>query len=370
MLTEKRCCRKSDSMAEPMPTPVYSGPEPEQKFGFEAFFERQMGLSGPRRISAKDTKGGARFGAGPFKGMTMGEAYEWSRDQYAKMGDAERRVFEDRANMRDVRSAREMESGGSGGQGDFGGNRRETGQASNFITAAEEREQAASRAAKDVLDSARKTLSKPNPFDPKNFSGFSSLQQSATGEGFDFGREPDVSSRGASFAAPISTAPPTKLSEREQATTGMKYLGRFADTGKELYDDTRMNEDDLGGPGSYQSATINSDRSVTRDSYRADRGTFTSMTTNAQTGANAGTILTAKGGGGYGFSGRFEDLSPAQQASMIAAGYVHDPSKSGTIDGKPAAQAIAEARASNEAAAGKSSYAGPVPRQKKQPYAV
>jgi hypothetical protein len=332
-------------MAEPMPTSVYSGPEPERKFGFEAFFERQMGLSGPRRISAKDTKGGARFGAGPFKGMTMGEAYEWSRDQYAKMGDAERRVFENRANMRDVRSAREMESRGFGGQNGnvVGGNRRETGQASNFITAAEEREQAASR---------------------------SSLQQSATGGGFDFGREPDVSSRGASFAAPISTAPPTKLSEREQATTGMKYLGRLADTGKELYDDTRMNEDDLGGPGSYQSATINSDKSVTRDSYRADRGTFTSMTTNAQTGANAGTIQTAKGGGGYGFSGRFEDLSPAEQASMMAAGYVHDPAKSGTIDGKPAAQAIAEARASNEAAAGISSYAGPVPRQKKQPYAV
>lgn len=347
---------------------LYTGPVPQFKGGFEASFEEMLNRSGPRQMKGGSSKGGARYMTGPFKGMTLSEAYAAWRDVYRQMPDQERQRWEREADMLDVRSQRELAR-----MGQWPAKQDGAKSALNFVTAAQEREQA----------QRDNEIGVGNSFESKDFSlraiapeflglSFSGKPTEGVSGGLSFKNAPSPDD----FKAPLrfdESAPTTKLNAQEQAATGMKYLGRFTDTGKELYEDTRQSMTDLGGAGSYQRATINPDKSVTRESYRADSGTYTIMNTNAQTGANAGTIQTAKGGGGFGFSGRFEDLSPAQQASMIAAGYVHDPSKSGTINGKPAAQAIAELEKENDELAGimrdegktkETPYAGPVPPQK------
>jgi len=79
--------------------------------GFEAFLERGLAQAGARAGGGGDHKSGAVFQKGPLKGLDRGQAIEKMRDMYANLDDSVRAKYEDRANLRDVRSDRDNAAG-------------------------------------------------------------------------------------------------------------------------------------------------------------------------------------------------------------------------------------------------------------------
>lgn len=77
-------------------------------FGFEAFLDNQLGMSGGRTLSGFDKVSGGVYKHGPAKGMTRGQYYEKARAQYAALSDDEKKNWESRAKMKDVRSTRDQ----------------------------------------------------------------------------------------------------------------------------------------------------------------------------------------------------------------------------------------------------------------------
>jgi len=77
--------------------------------GFEAFLSRGLALSGTPRMKGGSKKPGFIYREGPFKGLNQGQAEEKARSMYANLHDSVRKKYENRANMLDVRSNREMQ---------------------------------------------------------------------------------------------------------------------------------------------------------------------------------------------------------------------------------------------------------------------
>ena len=99
--------RRQASLMEPEQAPV-ARPRPQRPAtGFERFLERGLAMAG-NRVSKKG-KGGV-FGSGWAKGLTRGQAIEKARDMYGKLDDSQRKHWEGQANLRDVRSLREIDA--------------------------------------------------------------------------------------------------------------------------------------------------------------------------------------------------------------------------------------------------------------------
>jgi hypothetical protein len=83
--------------------PVFRG-------GFENYMDTELQRTGGTLVlDGKSRKRGARFSDGRFKGMTLDEARDTLRTEYAGMSDDQRMKWENRAYMRDVRSKREQD---------------------------------------------------------------------------------------------------------------------------------------------------------------------------------------------------------------------------------------------------------------------
>lgn len=90
----------------------YAGPVPF-KGGYEASLEDALNRSGNRRSRGGSRRGGFRYTGGPFRGLTMDEAVARHRADYTRLPDHQKRAWEARAGMRDVRSSRERSAGDS-----------------------------------------------------------------------------------------------------------------------------------------------------------------------------------------------------------------------------------------------------------------
>lgn len=104
-LERAREAREDDGAHQPN-----SGVMPDQPgYGFEAFLERGLATAGSRKGGgSRDKTTGAAYTDGWAKGLTRGQAIEKARGMYAALGDKERKHWEDRGNMRDVRSGRDI----------------------------------------------------------------------------------------------------------------------------------------------------------------------------------------------------------------------------------------------------------------------
>lgn len=107
----------------PVAPPVQA--PPQRRGGFEAFVSQQTNQWGGRRVGQRSRGGGGtvvmapsapsqfdgltRVGGGrnPYGGMTRGEMHEAMTQRYARMSDDDRKRWERRANMGDLRSGRE-----------------------------------------------------------------------------------------------------------------------------------------------------------------------------------------------------------------------------------------------------------------------